>query len=110
MTAEMILYCALFIAMLVGIKYYLAFKARTMLDELENLEDEVRLLVLKWQGIKREQKVMRRALHQMETHQRRAMAQKSLASDSLERVRQLRQEEGDMLPRRVGELMAPVEV
>ena len=105
MTAEVILYCSLFVAIPVGIKYYLAFKARTMLDQLEVLEEEVQQLVVKWHGLKHEKKVVHRALSQMETHQRRVAAQKNMAADTLERVRQLRQDTGDMLPRRVGEMI-----
>jgi predicted membrane chloride channel (bestrophin family) len=108
MTAEMIIVCALFAAIPVGIKYYLAFKARTMLDRLEDLEKEVQQLVIKWRGLKREKKVLGRALQQMETHQRRISTQKSMAVDTLARVRQLRQEDEVDLPR-VGELLATAE-
>ena len=72
MSIVVILLIAFLLAVPILIKYFLAFEAKSLLDNLKACEEEVKYLSAQWRALEREHLVMRRALNQVSSQKRSA--------------------------------------
>ena len=72
MSIGVILLIAFLLAVPILIKYFLAFEAKSLLDNLKACEEEVKYLSAQWRALEREHLVMRRALNQVSSQKRSA--------------------------------------
>ena len=89
MTADVILTTALFIAVPVTLKYFLAFEIRTQVARLKTGEREVAGLSNRLAALNQEQDNVRRALTQVQRQRRWAQTRRSLIAQELGRIREV---------------------
>ena len=82
-----ILLSALFLSVPLGIKYWIAFQTRHLLDDLKAREKEVALLVAQADALDSQKMVMRRAVNQVQSLGRQATARRDLLNDRIAQMR-----------------------
>lgn len=93
MSTEMVLLCALFTSMPICVRYFLAFKMRALMEEIQEKEQGVKLQLAELKAIKREREIVRKAKYQVDTQRRWARTRLEVASDELQQVRRRVQEQ-----------------
>lgn len=78
-----ILLSALFLSVPLGVKYWIAFQTRHLLDELRSREREVELLAAQAKALDSQKLVMRRAVHQVSSQERQAQVRREILSDKI---------------------------
>ena len=78
-----ILLSALFLSVPLGIKYWIAFQARHLLDDLKARELEVSLLAAQAEALDSQKLVMRRAVNQITSQGRQAQVRRELLSEKI---------------------------
>ena len=78
-----ILLSALFLSLPLGIKYWIAFQTRHLLDDLRAREMEVSLLSAQAEALDSQKVVMRRAVNQITSQGRQAHVRRELLSEKI---------------------------
>ena len=78
-----ILLSALFLSVPLGIKYWIAFQARHLLDDLRAREREVELLAAEAKALDSQKLVMRRAVHQVSSQGRQVGARREILAEKI---------------------------
>ena len=81
--ANFILLSALFLSVPLGIKYWIAFQTRHLLDDFRAREREVELLVAAATALDSQQLVMRRAVHQVSSRGRQVNVRREVLADKI---------------------------
>lgn len=87
MSVEIVFLCAFFISIPIGVRYFLAFKMRALIEEIQHKEKQVKLLLAELKAIKREREIVRKARHQIETQRHWAQTRLGMARDDLHQAR-----------------------
>ena len=87
MTTEMVFLCAFFTSIPICLRYFLAFRARSLIEEVQEKEKSVKFKLAELKAIKREREIVRKARAQIETQKRWAHTRLGRASEELELVR-----------------------
>lgn len=78
-----ILWSALFLSVPLGIKYWIAFQARHLLDDLKAREKEIALLSAQAEALERQKLVMRRAVNQVTSQSRQAQVRREVLTEKI---------------------------
>ena len=78
-----ILLSALFLSVPLGIKYWIAFQTRHLLDDLRAREREVSLLAAQAEALDNQKLVMRRAVHQVSSQGRQANVRREVLAEKI---------------------------
>ena len=81
--ANFILLSALFLSVPLGIKYWIAFQTRHLLDEFRAREREVELLAAEATALDSQKLVMRRAVHQVSSQGRQVNVRREVLADKI---------------------------
>jgi DNA repair exonuclease SbcCD ATPase subunit len=88
MSTEMVFLCAFFTSIPICVRYLLAFKMRSLIEEIRQKEKRVKIKLAELKAIKRECEIVRKARAQVETQKRWAQTRLGRAHDELQQVRQ----------------------
>ena len=78
-----ILLSALFLSLPLGIKYWIAFQTRHLLDDLRAREKEVSLMAAQAAALDSQKLVVRRAVNQITSQGRQAQVRRELLSEKI---------------------------
>ena len=78
-----ILLSALFLSLPLGIKYWIAFQARHLLNDLRAREKEVSLMAAQAEALDSQKLVVRRAVNQITSQGRQAQVRRELLSEKI---------------------------